>query len=129
MKSITWCMLATALLLAACGPSPAEQHAMDEQKCSGFGFPPGTDAFANCMMKTTQQREADQAANQRAAAARAAAEQRANDAEQAAARNKAASQASSSSSSGSSSSPFGPSPVDQVRDSIQKDMDKMESGE
>jgi hypothetical protein len=127
MKSTTWCMLGTILLLAGCGPSPEEQHAMDQQKCDGFGFPPGSDAFANCMMKVTQQREADQAANQRAAAARAAAEQRANDAEQAAARSKAASEAPSSSSSGSS--PFGPSPVDQVRDSIQKDLDNVQNAQ
>ena len=53
------------LLVAAC-ISPEEQRAMDQQKCLGFGFPPGTYGFAQCMMSVTQQREAQQAADDRA---------------------------------------------------------------
>jgi hypothetical protein len=129
MKTMHWLVLAPLVLMAGCGPSPEEQRAMDQQSCAGYGFPPGSDAFATCMMKTAQQRAAQQAADQRAAAAREAAEQRANAAQQAA-RAQAASQAPSfSSSSSSSSSPFGPSPVDKVRDQIQNDIDKMSSGE
>jgi hypothetical protein len=55
-----------ALALAAC-VSPEERAAMDRQRCAGFGFAPGTDGFANCMMQATQQREAEQAARQRQA--------------------------------------------------------------
>jgi hypothetical protein len=38
----------------------AQQHAADEQQCAGYGFQPGTDAYANCMMKQSDRRE-DQA--------------------------------------------------------------------
>ncbi len=64
--------LVLALGLAACGLSPEEQRAADQQGCVGYGFRPGTDAFAHCMMATTQQREAQQAADRRAQAAQAA---------------------------------------------------------
>ncbi len=57
--------LGCALFLAGC-VSPEEQRAMDQQKCLGFGFKPETVAFANCMMSTSQQRDAQQAADQRA---------------------------------------------------------------
>jgi hypothetical protein len=40
---------------------------LDKQKCTGYGFTPGTDAFAQCMMKLSQQRSAQQAAAQRQA--------------------------------------------------------------
>ncbi len=78
------------LLLAGCGPTAEQQAAMDaaqraadQQKCTGFGFAPGTDAFAHCMMGIASQRDAQAAADRRAAAARAAADQRAKDAIQA----------------------------------------------
>jgi hypothetical protein len=64
-------LFAGLALLAACGPTPAEQRAMDQNSCAGYGFTPGTDAFANCMMTTAQrranaeQRRADQAAADR----------------------------------------------------------------
>jgi len=56
---------------------------MDRQACSGYGFAPGSDAMANCLMRTAHQRQAQQAADQRAAADRAAADQRAQSAERA----------------------------------------------
>jgi hypothetical protein len=55
-----------AALLSGCGPTPEEQRAMDTQACTGYGFKPGTDTFAHCMMETDQQRKAEAAANQRA---------------------------------------------------------------
>lgn len=70
---------ASVLLLAGC-VSPEEQRAMDQQQCSGYGFAPGSDAFANCLMRTSQQRDAQTAADRRAAAAQTAADQRARDA-------------------------------------------------
>lgn len=38
--------------------SPAEQRAADQQTCAGYGYRPGTNAFADCMMMTAQQRQA-----------------------------------------------------------------------
>jgi Flp pilus assembly protein TadD len=66
-------MAGCVLLLAGC-VSPEEQRAMDQQKCAGYGFTPDTVAFANCMMSTSQQRDAQQAADQRAFQARMAAD-------------------------------------------------------
>jgi hypothetical protein len=78
-------------IMAGCGPTPQEQAAMDaaqragdQQKCSGYGFAMGTDAFAHCMMGVNGQRDAEQAADRRAAQARAAADQRASDRQRAA---------------------------------------------
>jgi hypothetical protein len=53
-----------AALAAGC-TSPEEQHAEDQQRCFGYGFQPGTDAFAHCMMATSLHREDQQAAYQR----------------------------------------------------------------
>lgn len=128
MKQLLVATGAAMVLLAGCGPTAQEQRVMDQQKCGGLGFAPGTESFANCMMRVDQQRAAEQAADQRAAAARAADQRRADDAARAAreqAERKAPKPASSSSSS-SSSSPFGPSPVDSIRDSIVKEQQKME---
>ncbi|WP_054141873.1 hypothetical protein [Bosea sp. AAP35] len=66
------------LPLAAC-ISPEEQRAADTQACSGYGFAQGTDAFANCMMTASNQRNDAEAADRRIqadqdAAARAARE-------------------------------------------------------
>jgi hypothetical protein len=52
------------VLLAAC-VSPEQQRAADQQQCVGFGFAPGTDAFANCMLRISQQRQSEIAAQQR----------------------------------------------------------------
>jgi hypothetical protein len=75
---LTQLLLIALLSLAACGPTAEEQHAMDQQKCSGYGFQPGTDAYAHCMMNVSLQRQSEQAADQRAATDRWAADQRAN---------------------------------------------------
>ena len=84
MKAIHLAVLGGMVLLWGCGPTAEEQRAMDQQRCAGFGFSPGTDNFAHCMMSVTQQREAQGAADQRAAADRAAADRRAQAADQAA---------------------------------------------
>lgn len=138
------CLVTLGLILfaASCGPTPEEQRAMDMQKCGGFGFAPGPDAFAHCMMGVSQQREAQAAADQRAATAQAAANQRNQDMIKAAqdradqdawdkrtGQGAYSSLSSPSSSSPSSSSPFGASPVDQIRNQILQDQQKIESGE
>lgn len=46
---------ACALGLAAC-VTPQERHALDQNQCYAFGFEPGTDGFAECMMGLHQQR-------------------------------------------------------------------------
>lgn len=51
---------ACTLGLAAC-VTPQERHAMDNGQCYQFGFEPGTDAFAQCMMDLHQQRALTQA--------------------------------------------------------------------
>ncbi len=133
----------TLSLLAACGPTPEEQAAMaaaqraaDQNKCQGYGFQPGTDSFANCMMTTASQREAQQAADRRAAAARQAAADRQNAAIQAQkdAADKDAwdrkthqgAYANSWSSTPAYSPASSSNPVDAVRNSIQDDLDKMD---
>jgi hypothetical protein len=67
MHRLGWTTIAACtLLLTGCGPNPAEQRAMDQQKCGSYGFNPGTEAFADCMMTVTQQREAEHTADTRA---------------------------------------------------------------
>lgn len=46
------------LAVAGC-VSAEDQRAMDQEKCSSFGFQPGTDSFAKCMMKQSAQRDDD----------------------------------------------------------------------
>ena len=41
---------ALALSLASC-VSPEELRREDEATCTGYGFHPGTDAFANCLQQ------------------------------------------------------------------------------
>jgi hypothetical protein len=48
---------------ASCQTSGPQQHADDQAKCAGYGYQPGTDQFANCMMKLDS-RHQDQAASQ-----------------------------------------------------------------
>jgi hypothetical protein len=55
---------ACTLGLAAC-VTPRERHAMDQNQCFAFGFEPGTDAFAQCMMGLHQDRAAAEAASNR----------------------------------------------------------------
>ena len=105
---------------------------MDVQRCGGYGFAPGTDPFARCMMDTSNQREAQQAADQRAAANRNAADRRAREAQQAE-RDRADRDAwdrrTGQGAYSSSASPFGPSPVDKIRDQIERDQRKIEGSE
>ena len=42
------CVLALALALCV---SPEELRQEDEAACTGYGFHPGTDAFASCLQK------------------------------------------------------------------------------
>lgn len=51
--------LAVAAFVVTACVSPAEQKAADTKQCEGYGFSPGSDAFANCMM-TISNRRADQ---------------------------------------------------------------------
>jgi hypothetical protein len=118
----------------------AAQRADDQNKCGGYGFQPGTDGFANCMMNTASQRDAQQAADRRAAAAQQAANDRQNaaikaqkDAADKDAWDRTTHQgiyANSRSGASDSSSPQNPTtssssnPVDAIRNSIQDEMDK-----
>jgi hypothetical protein len=55
-----------ALALAGlAGCNPEEQKKLDMQACSGYGFQPGSNEFAACMMQTAQNRQAQQSADQR----------------------------------------------------------------
>lgn len=151
MRFLSLIVRAGALcVLAGCAPSAAQlaaqaaaQRAGDESRCQGFGFQPGTDGFAHCMMTVATSRDAQAAADRRAEAAREAAAQRDRDARKAAA--DAASRdawdrwtgqgayapssrpspppVTSSSAPSSSSS----NAVDAVRDSVQRDLDKMQN--
>jgi outer membrane murein-binding lipoprotein Lpp len=76
IKMLCGTVVASVILLAGCGPTAEEQRAADQQKCSGFGFQPGTQAFAHCMMEIYTQREDQIAADRRAAQAQNAADQR-----------------------------------------------------
>jgi hypothetical protein len=58
-------ILAVAILITSGCVTPEEQTAMDQQRCTGFGFAPGTDSFAKCMMGVSQQREGEQAMQRR----------------------------------------------------------------
>jgi multidrug efflux pump subunit AcrA (membrane-fusion protein) len=60
-------IIAGLALLAAlsAGCNSEEQKKIDMQACSGYGFKPGTNEYAVCMMQTAQNRAAQQAANQR----------------------------------------------------------------
>ncbi|AUH51067.1 hypothetical protein CXB49_09705 [Chromobacterium sp. ATCC 53434] len=44
--------------LTSCA-SPEEIRAMDQGACTGYGFQPGTDNYANCMMKQADKRQQD----------------------------------------------------------------------
>jgi len=66
---------ACTLGLAAC-VTPQERHAMDQNQCYGFGFEPGTNAFAECMIGLHQDRAAAEAASNRYWQAQRAAQNR-----------------------------------------------------
>lgn len=65
MRSLGWVLIGGCALLVSGCVSPEQQRAMDRQKCGDFGFVPGTNAFAHCVMTVTQQREAQEAAGLR----------------------------------------------------------------
>ncbi|SUX30652.1 hypothetical protein [Chromobacterium vaccinii] len=60
-----------AAALTACA-SPEEIRAMDQRTCSGYGFHPGTDTYANCMMKQADKRDQDMRAREEEAQRRMA---------------------------------------------------------
>ena len=45
-----WAVLALAVASTSC-VSPEELRREDEATCAGYGFHPGTDAFASCLQK------------------------------------------------------------------------------
>lgn len=47
------------LAVAGC-VSAEDQRAMDQQQCSSYGYRPGTNRFADCMMQQTSQRSEDE---------------------------------------------------------------------
>ena len=49
-RRVGFALAVCALALASC-VSPEELRHEDEATCAGFGFHPGTDAFANCLQK------------------------------------------------------------------------------
>lgn len=57
----TWLLIAFAgSILTGCGLDAALNRmkmAQFREKCAGFGFQPGTDAFANCMMRQSTERD------------------------------------------------------------------------
>jgi hypothetical protein len=54
-------MLACACVALACCTNPQQQWEADYQHCESFGFRPGTNPFATCMMNLAQQRNAQDA--------------------------------------------------------------------
>ena len=46
-------VLISSVLLSACvaAPTAAEKRAANQQKCSDYGYAPGSDRFADCMMQ------------------------------------------------------------------------------
>ena len=57
------CLLAGC---AAAGLTPEQRRAADQQTCMGYGFQPGSESFANCMMQTAQRRQDAAQRNQEA---------------------------------------------------------------
>lgn len=57
LKQISWMMAAVAALVG-CGSAPSQSRTeMDQGRCAGYGYQPGTDAFAKCMMTIDVARE------------------------------------------------------------------------
>jgi hypothetical protein len=52
-----WVICGLALALASC-VSPEELRRADEATCAGYGFHPGTDAFATCLQRESLARRA-----------------------------------------------------------------------
>jgi len=53
-------LAALMLMLAGCQTmTPEERRAADERRCAGYGFRPGTDAMAGCLLDLDLDRRAD----------------------------------------------------------------------
>lgn len=57
---IRYLLLAFVPLVVAGCVSAEDQRAMDQDKCASYGYRPGTNRFADCMMDQDQQRADDQ---------------------------------------------------------------------
>ena len=55
MKYITFIAAIGACMLAGC----VDMHSIDVGTCNQYGFQPGTDAFARCMMKLDERHSQD----------------------------------------------------------------------
>jgi hypothetical protein len=56
MRWLVWVGLAVGL--AGCAPTPEQLQAADQAQCAAYGFKPGKDGFAGCMMQQDQNRRA-----------------------------------------------------------------------
>lgn len=61
MKIASIAALGLALLASGC-VSLAERRALDEERCRSYGFRPGSEAFASCLLEV----DLDRAASRRA---------------------------------------------------------------
>jgi hypothetical protein len=50
-RSLGFVLAICALALTASCVSPEELHREDEAACTGYGFKPGTNDFANCLQR------------------------------------------------------------------------------
>lgn len=59
MRIVLFALLALfGLSLSGCATvSPEEQHFSDQSQCANYGYKPGTNQFANCMMKLDTRRQ------------------------------------------------------------------------
>ena len=54
------CWISLVMALSGCvdpGRTRADHRASDEQRCTSYGYVPGSDAFADCMMHRDEKRE------------------------------------------------------------------------
>lgn len=59
MTIVRICLAASALALLSGCMTVAERRYADEGRCAGYGFRPGTDAFAKCLQNIDLDRSAD----------------------------------------------------------------------
>ena len=57
MKPLVITLVLIGCTAGAVAAAPSKQQAKDFQQCSDYGFQPGTDAFAHCMMEADQRRD------------------------------------------------------------------------
>ena len=55
-RVVTLAAIGVVTMLAGC-VSPAEVRRRDEAACSGYGFKPGSDAFAECLQRENLARQ------------------------------------------------------------------------